>query len=189
MPQLTKALCVVQHWLDRATLLLNIVGTLLIIALALLVNGDVIGRTVFGSPLAGVPELVSLSIVAIVFLQIAYTFRAGRMTRTDLVPQLAAAHSPRAEALLSLVLVCGALFVLYWLFSASMPHFERAWQRGTFVGSIGDFTAPEWPIKLIILVGTAALSAQILMRAVWAVVTLITGARAPVQFETTNGTV
>ena len=80
---------------------LNIAGTLLIVAVMLLVNADVIGRGAFDAPVSGVPEMVSMSIVAIVFLQIAQTFRTGRLTRTELLlgglqkPQ--SARPPRAR--------------------------------------------------------------------------------------------
>ena len=49
-----------------------------IFVLMVVINVDVIGRTLFTKPLPGVPELVRLSIVAIVFLQIGSTLRAGR---------------------------------------------------------------------------------------------------------------
>src|SRR5690606_9515711 len=60
-----------RHVIDRVTQFLNVIGTLLIVAIMVLVNVDVIGRGAFDAPVAGVPELVSMSIVAIVFLQIA----------------------------------------------------------------------------------------------------------------------
>ena len=65
----------VQRIIDRITMGLNVLGTLLIVALMILINSDVIGRQVFLSPISGVPEMVSLSIVAIVFLQVGQAFR------------------------------------------------------------------------------------------------------------------
>jgi len=52
------------------------------------------------------------------------------------------------------------------MFYASFPLFVRAWERDTFVGAIGHFTAPIWPINLIILIGCAALAVQFLFNAV-----------------------
>ena len=40
-----------------------------------LINSDVIGRNLFNAPILGVPEMTSLSIVGIVFLQLADTLR------------------------------------------------------------------------------------------------------------------
>ena len=47
---------------------------------------------------------------------------------------------------------------------ASWPLFARAWRRGDFVGAIGDFTAPTWPVKAVILFGTAVLILQFAAR-------------------------
>ena len=57
--------------IDGITLALNVIGTAGIFLLMLLINADVLGRSLFDRPISGVPEIVSLSIVAIVFLQIA----------------------------------------------------------------------------------------------------------------------
>ncbi|MFQ5439611.1 MAG: TRAP transporter small permease subunit [Paracoccaceae bacterium] len=148
---------------NAATGTLNVAGTLLIIAITVLVNADVIGRGAFNAPVSGVPEIVSMSIVAIVFLQIAETFRKGRLTRTEMLPDFLRAHYPRLREVLDLVFALAAIALIWQVFSASLPLFERAWLRGTFEGTIGDFTAPIWPVKLIILIGCAALLAQLLL--------------------------
>ena len=43
------------------------------------------------------------------------------------------------------------------------PLFKKAWVRNTYEGTIGDFTAPIWPIKFIILLGCALLMVQIFL--------------------------
>jgi TRAP-type mannitol/chloroaromatic compound transport system permease small subunit len=48
------------------------------------------------------------------------------------------------------------------VFYATLPIFTRAWERDEFIGSIGDFTAPVWPIKLAVLIGSAMLILQLL---------------------------
>ena len=68
---------------DGISTTLNVVGTVLILGLVILVNADVIGRNLFLAPISGVPEIVSMSIVAIVFLQVSQAFRMGRFTRTE----------------------------------------------------------------------------------------------------------
>ena len=90
---------------QRLTRTLNAIGTLWIVALMLLINSDVLGRELFNSPVRGVTELVSLSIVGIVFLQLADTLWSGRMTRADVLldrlkrttPALAAAQKVLAD--------------------------------------------------------------------------------------------
>ncbi len=152
--------------LDVCTALLNALGTLLIVGVMLVINVDVIGRAAFGKPLAGVPEMVSMSIVAIVFLQVAHSLRLGGLTRAEiLLDRLPERARAGLEALYCLV---GAGFCVV-LFNGLLPLFERAWARNLFVGAIGDFTAPIWPVRLVMLVGTAALGLQFLVRAARAV--------------------
>ena len=136
--------------LDGVTLAANVVGSCLIVGLIALITADVIGRNFFGAPVAGVPEIVSLSIVAIVFLQAPQALRAGRLTRSDGVIDVLKARSPRVamalETLFDLVgaAVLGAILYSHW------PIMTRAWARGDFVGAVGNFTAPTWPVKAML---------------------------------------
>lgn len=155
----------VRRWFDHLCDALNACGTLWIIALMLLVNADVIGRTGFNAPVRGVTEILALSIVGIVFLQLASTQRTGRLTRADALLNRLRPRLPRlAAALDTTAHLAGAilLFVLCW---ASIPYFERAWERNEYVGALGDFTAPTWPIRLIILVGSFLAGLQFLLQA------------------------
>lgn len=165
----------VQRIIDRITMGLNVLGTLLILVLMILINSDVIGRQVFLSPVSGVPEMVSLSIVAIVFLQVGQAFRMGRFTRTDALINALERSVPRIRALLELVYCAAGFFVIAALLSASYPLFIKAWDRNTFVGTVGDFIAPIWPVKLIILVGCAALLMQLAMAGIRAAFGIWTG--------------
>ncbi|SHJ73186.1 TRAP-type mannitol/chloroaromatic compound transport system, small permease component [Shimia gijangensis] len=160
---------------DGVTVALNVAGTLLIFLVMLLVNFDVIGRNFFASPISGVPEMVSMSIVAIVFLQIAQTFRKGRLTRTEAVLGYLERRAPRLRVLLDLIFAAASALLIWQLFAASLPLFNKAWVRGTFEGTVGDFTAPVWPVKLIILIGCAALLVQLVLFAASALFRLIEG--------------
>ena len=62
---------------------MNAIGTLWIFGLMVLIGADVLGRELFNSPIRGVTEIVSLSIVAIVFLQLAHTLWVKRITRNE----------------------------------------------------------------------------------------------------------
>ncbi|MEM9047197.1 MAG: TRAP transporter small permease subunit [Pseudomonadota bacterium] len=150
--------------LDWATQGANIIGTLLIIGLVAIICIDVAGREAFGRPLPGVPEMVSLSIVAIVFLQVPQALKAGRMTRSDGLINLLTRRRPRLAAALETVfdalgiLVVGAILYAHW------PILTRAIARGDFVGSVGNVTFPTWPVKLMILIGASLLALQFLAR-------------------------
>lgn len=155
----------VRNAINNATMALNVVGTLLILAIMILVNADVIGRGALGLPISGVPEMVSMSIVAIVFLQVAHTFRMGKLTRSDAVLGLIESRSPRFRALIEFIFCCSAIGIMVQLLNASWPLFMKSWTRNTFEGTIGDFTAPIWPVKFIILIGCAALIVQLILSA------------------------
>jgi TRAP-type mannitol/chloroaromatic compound transport system permease small subunit len=151
--------------IDWLTNFLNVIGTLLIVALIILVNADVIGRVFFSAPVSGVPELVSMSIVAIVFLQVAQAFRMKRLTRTEVVIDFIQRRAPKVRHLLELVFSLAAIGLVWQLYWASQPLFLKAWKRGTYEGTVGDFTAPIWPVKFIILIGCLALLIQLTMHA------------------------
>ncbi|HBB17483.1 MAG: hypothetical protein A3J94_11335 [Syntrophus sp. RIFOXYC2_FULL_54_9] len=144
---------------------MNSIGTAWVFVLLVIINLDIGGRMFFNSPLRGVPEIVAMSIVACVFLQIAHTLKVGRLTRSEILLDLLQKRLPKlrrfCEGIYHLVGAC----LLAVLFSASVPLFTRAWQISEYVGAEGDFMAPTWPVKLIILIGCVAGSLQFLMMA------------------------
>lgn len=149
--------------LDALTQAFNVAGSLLILGLMLLIGADVAGRNILGQPVPGVPELVSLSIVAIVFLQVPQALRKGRIARSEAL--LALLPRPASRAVQTLFDLAGvaAVTVIVW---TTWPILLRAWERGEFVGAIGDITFPIWPVKLCILAGGALLALQFAAR-IW----------------------
>jgi TRAP-type mannitol/chloroaromatic compound transport system permease small subunit len=132
---------------------MNALGTVWILALMLLINADVLGRDLFGTPVRGVTELVALSIVGIVFLQLADTLHSGRFTRADVLLQRLKRTRPVAAARLqALFHAAGAALMAVILWAAWRPLIESIRIR-EYVGAIGDFTAPVWPVRLIMLIG------------------------------------
>lgn len=132
---------------------LNALGTLWIVALMLLVNSDVLGRELFNAPVRGTTELVALSIVGIVFLQLADTLATGRLTRADILLDRLRRTRPWLGALLQAVYhIVGALLMAVILWAAWEPLFESI-RIQEYVGALGDFTAPVWPVRLIMLIG------------------------------------
>jgi len=154
------------RWLDAATQGLNVLGSTLILLLMVLVGLDVAGRNLFSAPISGVPEMVTLSIVAIVFLQIPQALRAGRMTQSDAFLNWLTGRVPALANALATLFDLVAIFVVWIIVTATWPIFTRAFQRGEFVGALGDFTAPVWPVKLTLIVGGSMLIAQFAAR-IW----------------------
>ncbi|QBF30637.1 TRAP transporter small permease subunit [Thalassococcus sp. S3] len=152
--------------LDGITQGLNVLGSTLILILMVLVGVDVAGRNLFGAPVSGVPELVTLSIVAIVFLQIPAALRAGRMTQSDALLGWLTRTAPRAGKGLATLFDLAGIAVVWVILQTTWPIFTRAWERGEFIGALGDFTAPVWPVKLTLLVGGSVLILQFAAR-IW----------------------
>ena len=157
---------IVLRWLDGVTQLANICGSLLISALVLLIGADVAGRNMFNAPISGVPEMVTLSIVAIVFLQAPQALKAGRMTRSDAVIGFLEKRAPEVARTLDTIYDVLAVVVVGAILYATYPIFMKSWERSEFIGAAGDFTAPVWPVKLMILIGGLLLALQFAARVV-----------------------
>lgn len=154
------------RWLDLLTQVANVCGSLLISGLVILIGADVFSRNLFNAPISGVPEMVTLSIVAIVFLQAPQALKAGRMTRSDALIGFLSTRTPRFVRLLETLYDALGMMVVGAILYATWPIFTRAWARSEFVGAAGDFTAPVWPVKLMILIGGGLLLLQFLARIV-----------------------
>jgi TRAP-type C4-dicarboxylate transport system permease small subunit len=143
--------------LDMLSDALNAFGTVLIGVLTLLVCCDVASRNLLGQPIKGVPEIAAISIVAIVYSQIASALRAGRWTMSDLFLEKL---SPRVRLCVECFfhLAGGILFTLMCV--AIAPYVSEAYTSDDYVGIQGLFTFPTWPVKAIVLIGTVVCTAQ-----------------------------
>ena len=162
---------------DGLMLALSSVGTLWIFALMVIINIDVIGRTLFNRPLPGVPELVSLSVVGIIFIQLGNTLREGRMTRADTFLNSLERRWPKIGFTLAGLFAFAAAFLFAVLFWFSYPFLLNSWFEGDFVGVEGYITFPTWPVRLIILIGCACGCLQS-MRVGWRMFQIVAGWRA-----------
>ena len=61
----------------------NAIGTLVVLALVVIINIDVIARNLFAEPMRGAYEMVQFLMVMIVFLQLPDVVRINRLTRSD----------------------------------------------------------------------------------------------------------
>lgn len=142
--------------LHRVFSAMNALGTLWILGLMVMINLDVFGRNLLAAPLRGVTEMVSLSIVGIVFLQLADTLRTGRFTRADvLLDRLKQQRPMVSDALQALFHLVGLALMLVILV-ASWEPLAQAVRIREYVGAVGDFQLPVWPVRLITLMGLFA---------------------------------
>ncbi|RPJ36071.1 MAG: TRAP transporter small permease [Deltaproteobacteria bacterium] len=64
---------------------MNAIGTAWVGLITVLITCDIVGRVAFNSPITGVPEIVKVSIVAIAWMQMAYTLRIGGHLRSEII--------------------------------------------------------------------------------------------------------
>ncbi|WEX09311.1 TRAP transporter small permease subunit [Chelativorans sp. AA-79] len=142
---------------DRVTAAMSVIGTAAILFIMVLITTDVVGRFFFGRPIAGVPEIVSMLILSIVFLQIANTLLRGKLTRADGLLTLLRSRAPKVGGVLDATMHfigAGLVGVLVYAF---YPLFVRSYGRNEMIGTVGQFLAPIWPTYLIVLIGASAL--------------------------------
>ena len=144
---------------------MNAAGSLLILLIALIICIDVAHRNIVGEAIPGVTEVLSFSVVMIVFLQATSSLRSGRFVRADMLINPLISWQPRiGHSLLMLFNLLGAVVMLI-IFYGSLPLMMRAWSQGLFFGIPGVFTAPEWPIRVAVVAGCFMLAIQFLIDA------------------------
>jgi TRAP-type mannitol/chloroaromatic compound transport system permease small subunit len=149
-------------YLDSLTRGMNIIGTALILVMAVAVNADVIGRDFFNHPIPGVLEFIGLSIVAVVFLQMANTLREDRHVSNDLLMQVVNRSRPRLVAGFHVMfnLIGAALMVIIVIYV--WPLLEQDYRGGYYRGTAGVIEIPLWPFKAIIVLGAGVMALQFL---------------------------
>ncbi|PWQ94706.1 TRAP transporter small permease [Leucothrix arctica] len=136
--------------------LANVIGTLVVLGLVIIINYDVFARGLFNSPFRGAVEVVQFSMVLIVFLQLPDVVRVGRLTRSDGMLLLLEHKVPKVARVIHFFINLLSAAVMSLIVLAMFPEFIEMWESKDYFGIPGVFTAPWWPIKLIIL-GSAAL--------------------------------
>ncbi len=138
---------------ERLLSSLDAIGSLWIFPLVVLINADAFGRTPFAAPIDGVIEMIELSLVGIVFLQLGDATRCGRLTRSDGVFKIVLNRWPHIGRLMGAAFdLIGALFMAIILWG-SIPLLMDSIRENYYVGNEGVFTAPVWPVKTVIVIG------------------------------------
>jgi tripartite ATP-independent transporter DctM subunit len=145
---------------------MNGAGVVWIFALTFLICADIVARELFDDPITGVPEIVALSLVACVFLQLAYAIHESRLTRAEILFHRIERSSP-AVAQAWAALLAGIGIVLFALTAVGMwPDFVRALMTSEFAGVEGLFKITVWPIKFLIFLGAIVAALECLRQRV-----------------------
>jgi TRAP-type C4-dicarboxylate transport system permease small subunit len=140
---------------------LNAVGTAWVAGITILISADIIGRALFNSPIIGVPEIVKVSVVAIVWLQIAHTLKIGGHLRSDVI--LSRLY-PRGRCIMNLIAYTLGAIIFGLVVYSGWHTMIVAWQLGEFEGEV-PARVPTYPLRSIVLLGAGLTSLQFLLMA------------------------
>ena len=155
---------------DRGLGLLIIVGNSLgsawIFVMMLMIVADISLLFLFNSPISGTTELVTMSVVAVLYLQLAYTLRSGNMTRSDAFLNRLIVSRPRLGNSLAILFSFAGIYLMAAIMMGAWPKWIKAYDNDFYVGIVGVFTFPEWPRLLIVFIGCGLTALQFLAFAV-----------------------
>ena len=121
--------------------------------LAFFILADVILRNL-NIPIEGTNEIVTNSIVTIVFMQIGYCVHIRGMIRADFLLNV---MSPRLTQAINVFGYALGIVFFSWVFYGTLAPAVEAWTTGEFEGE-GAFHMPTWPSRFAILAGCALAS-------------------------------
>jgi TRAP-type C4-dicarboxylate transport system permease small subunit len=140
-------------------------GTVMIGALMVIICADIVARNALGQSLPLISELSALTLVMIVYLQLATTIRHDRLVRADILIGAIGIRFPRLRVLLETVFdILGAVVIAIIAWS-TVGILERDLRATEFIGVTGVLTIPTWPFRVLILVGVTIAAVQFVIQA------------------------
>ncbi|WP_439563071.1 TRAP transporter small permease subunit [Roseinatronobacter sp.] len=156
---------------------LGAIGSMLIVALMLVICADVLSRNIMGASLPLVSELGALMVVMIVYLQLATTLRHDRLARADVFYTGFRALHPRKGAVLGALFDLAGAWVIGVMALATLRVLERDIASGQFIGVTGVLTLPTWLFRAAILAGMTIAMVQFVLSVLAALQIAVAGER------------
>lgn len=141
--------------LRRGAEVMGVIGALLVLLLAVMINSDILSRLLVNRPVRGVAEMVELTIVVIVFIQLPLTVATGGLIRSSELHRRIGARWPGVGKAMTLAFELAGIVVFAALAWGLWPKFVDAWQDNLYKGQPGLFTVSTWPAILASVVGSA----------------------------------
>jgi len=104
--------------------------------------------------------------VLIVFLQLPDVIRVGRLTRSDGLLGMLGRRNTAAGKLLSRAIDLFSLTFMAIVAIAIWPEFVDMWESQDFFGIPGVFTAPWWPVKLVIFLSACLCAVHFILHVI-----------------------
>ena len=140
----------------------NSLGSVWIFVMTMMICADIVMRFFFNAPIHGTTELVTMSVVSILYLQLAYTLRSGAMTRSDSFLKKLQARNPRLGHGLAALFYVAGLALMGAIVKGAWPKWIKAYELDFYVGVIDVFAFPDWPRLFIVFLGCALCGVQFL---------------------------
>ncbi len=143
----------------RVMAVLNAIGTAWVAGITVLISCDILGRVLFNSPIIGVPEIVKVSVVGIVWLQMSHTLKIGGHLRSDVI---LGRLSPKARSIVDMIAYSLGAIVFGLIVYSGWNTMIMAWELGEFEGE-EPARIPTYPLRTIVLLGAALTSLQFIL--------------------------
>lgn len=141
----------VMEWTERIVgtfaRVLNTLSAVWLASIALLILYDVVGREAFGSPFHGTNEIVSNSVLSILFLQLPLSILTRSSLRTTILYDHAGDWGKALIEAASYILAA-VLFLVIAI--GSWPNMIEGWAIGEQEGS-GIIDIPVYPIRTLVV--------------------------------------
>ena len=135
--------------LNKLIDVLNAVGTVWVAIMMVLICSDIFGRALFNSPIIGVPEIVKVSVVGIVWLQMAYTLKIGAHLRSNIILDRLPVKWQHFVEIIGCIL---GVLVFSLAVYTSWDVMIEGWRIKEFEGEL-PVRVPVYPIRTIVLIG------------------------------------
>ena len=135
---------------DKISKFLMIVAAAWAFGLTFMILADIIGRGAFDSPILGTAEMVTTSIVIIVFLQAGYAIRSRSMLKADFL----VSRFPEGvqRVLLAIGYLLGAAFFMM-IITGGWEESVLSYVEGEYEGE-GALQVPSWPARWTVMLGS-----------------------------------
>ena len=142
------------YFYARLISITNSIGSIWIFGLMFLICADVIARGAFDTPIRGVPEIAGYSLVGAIFLQLSHSLHVGRFARAEMFIEPFTTNRPIGANCFHAVFNIIGVFVFALIVYGTWFKFKEALPDLKF-GVEDEFTILVWPLRLIILCGSA----------------------------------
>ena len=163
--------------LHRTMEFLNAVGSVWVAIITILICGDIFGRVMFNTPIIGVPEIVRVSVVGIVWFQFAYALKIGAHLRSEIILYRLPEKGKIIVDLIGCIL--GLIIFALVVYSGWDPMIE-GWRIKEFEGEL-PVRVPTYPIRTIVLIGATLTALQYFLFIIRDIHALFTGGPAEVN--------